>query len=784
MLDRLLSLIPGSRTARRHAAVMAEVETLGAVLRRPGTDPAAMELAIQRIIQTGRAARAPRYRTPLSLEETASAWAEALSARAYIPIRRGELLESLRGMAERIAEASAGDLARISGEAGRELGQRLRVTPRAFEDLLEVLIPWVEHHHPSEDDTGFPIRAKALAAFAGAFAEGARNRVFDEQLTLAESLGTLRQRRCHDLVRFDPLEFLNKLREDSEPMVQLDRHGRVLAANPSAMEILALPDDDSIAMLDDCAYGDRDSAVVQDALESIADGVILHVEFAVAWPEGTFKAWVRATLCWHAPTGDNPGRIGLVVEDATAQYAWRRQLDQVTNRDDVTDLPSRNAFLDRAQVRLDAAARRENDSGALVGVCVIRLVGLNRITRELGPQHADAVITAAAARTAAALSGTSDATIGRLDRDTVAILLADPRGWADAARLVRRLSAWLAEPVRAHRRDLVISPRIGVAEADPRHTTAKELLTGAEAALDTDLAPARRPWTATDDGGSSRQAGMSLIAALPRAMADDELHLAYSPVIRISDGAIDGLRVHVRWQHPDLGDIPADPVIALADELGVDLPLCRWALTTATRDAARWRRDHPYNPPFVQLTVPARQAADEALLDQTRAALTDSGLPPHLLQLALPPDRVLGEDGRVRPQVTGLDTMGVSLVLHGFGTTFADYHQLTNLPLRGVLIPSELTANLHNGLEHRPLRTVAHAFVGIATDLGRTAQLDGIINPDQLHDARFTAATHAHGTLFGHPLPADDIDALLHDKPALLSHNWVDSYHHIPVPRR
>lgn len=67
MLDRLLSLMPGSRAARRHAAVMVKVEQLGAVLRQPATDPAVMELAIQQIIQTGRTAHPGRVDTPVPL---------------------------------------------------------------------------------------------------------------------------------------------------------------------------------------------------------------------------------------------------------------------------------------------------------------------------------------------------------------------------------------------------------------------------------------------------------------------------------------------------------------------------------------------------------------------------------------------------------------------------------------------------------------------------------------------------------------------------------------------
>jgi predicted signal transduction protein with EAL and GGDEF domain len=44
---------------------------------------------------------------------------------------------------------------------------------------------------------------------------------------------------------------------------------------------------------------------------------------------------------------------------------------------------------------------------------------------------------------------------------------------------------------------------------------------------------------------------------LGRAQARGELHLAYQPIVRTSDGLLIGVEALLRWTHPDQGPVPA-----------------------------------------------------------------------------------------------------------------------------------------------------------------------------------------------------------------------------------
>ncbi|MGX7824607.1 EAL domain-containing protein [Actinokineospora sp. 24-640] len=711
-------------------------------------DPATLELEARRLFKLAEDASEPAGSVGdvLPLSDAASAWAQALAARTHTPHSPAALEDALLGIVERIVRSSPRELAQVAREAGAELGERLRVMPAAFEDLLQVLIPWIEHHHRGRDDDGHPVRAKVLAALAAGYAQAVVERLLDGQLSNTKNVGAMREQRAHAMVASDPYTFTQSMETCADvPMMVLDRRGVVLGANGAAKALLALGDDQG-CYLEDTGYTAADSITVKDIIESLSPAVPLHVDYAVAWPEGTFKAWVRLTLQWHPGNAHNPGRVCAVFEDATNHHVWRRHLDQLANRDEVTNLPSRRAFLASVQNLLDSTSVRDDLADRTVGICVIRLVGLTRITRELGLHLSDLVIKTLAARTAAALAGLPDTITARLDRDTLAVMIGDRQSWAAAADTIKRLSAWLSEPVPARKHRFAITPRVGVAEANTRGLTAGDLLARAESALDNETTTTRRPWTIIDNG-SDGQARTSLIAALPDALAHDELALTYSPIVRVDDTAIAGLRIHIRWNHPDYGDIAADRVVGAADELGMDLPLARWALNTATRDA-----------------------------------LSASGLPPHLLHLALPAEAFLGDDNRTRPHIEALEGMGTSLELRGFGTRFAAFGHLTAIPLTGVIIPRPLTTHLHNSPEHRGIRGVAHSLMGITADLGYTVQLDGITTPDQIHDARLHTVCHAHGPLFGTALPAEDITTLLDEEPA--GHTWITAHGRVPLQRR
>ena len=777
MLERLLARLPGTPARRRQVAVADRVTRWGRALREPASDVATRNLAIARItgqtvdVRSGSPAHQPPTDADsdagiVSLEATVQGWAEVLSSRGCTPYRLCELRDRLLKFARQLTEAAPEHLCDVASRIGRDLGQHLQVVPEAFEDFVEVAATWLDHNHAGRDAAGFPVRIKALAGLSGGFAAGVRARVLDEQGAMDTTLTFLRQQ-DQEKQLCEPFRFTARMATSEQPMAVLDRRGVLQRMNAPARDLLALQVGQRDVLLEDCTYTEPDCATIRSLIDDILDAGTVHLDFAVAWPEGTFKSWVRATLRWYPGNYENPGRICAVFEDATVLYAWRRQLDRWANTDDATNLPSRHSFLTHAQATLETATGQDGDTP--VGICAIRLVGLTRITRELGPRHGDIMLTALADRITGAVSGTPGTSIARLGRDAFAVLLADPHSWASVSDMVKRLSAWLSEPIRVDNHHLTVIPRVGVAEGHPGHITATELLDRAEAALDSHTTT-RRPWTIIDDTDTTRHHRHAhLLAALPAALVHGQLSLAYSPIATVSTGVISGLRVHTYWHHPEHGDLLVDDLIELADDIGLTLPLSQWTLQHAAHHAATWRRMFPTNAPFIHLDIPHLLADTETFHDHVRDALIDTGLPPHLLHLAIPGNALLDDRHRTPLHLTAIHDIGASLMLTGTGTTFSRYHKLPHLPLHGLVLPPELTTHLRP--TPRKPRTVTHTLINLATDLDLTTHLTHITTPEQLHDARLTTATHAHGTLIGHPLPPEDIDTLLYNRPADLPHN-------------
>ena len=401
-----------------------------------------------------------------------------------------------------------------------------------------------------------------------------------------------------------------------------------------------------------------------------------------------------------------------------------------------------------------------------MGVLVIDLDRFKSLNDRLGHAAGDQLLRAVGRRIEA-VSRTSDS-IGRLAPETVArlggdefvVLCEDLRSAHDATRLADRIVTALAEPVAVDGgREVSIRASVGVSVATGGECRSEALIRQADAAK----------YRAKQRGGARFEVFDETVRDqvldrldkekdLRGALDRGEFKLVYQPIVATSDGRVVGVEALLRWHHPELGTVPPDQFIPLAEQTGLIVPIGRWALHEACRQAARWRSAHRnLSWLLVSVNLSARQFADPELTADVREAIFQSGIDPGALCLEMTESALVDESERAVSILDGLRALGVRIALDDFGTGYSSLSYLQRFPLDGL----KLDRSFMSGMAERPhSRAIVAAVIDMARTLGLRVVAEGVETEDQLADLRALEAEFAQGYHFARPLPAEDLGEL------------------------
>jgi EAL domain-containing protein (putative c-di-GMP-specific phosphodiesterase class I) len=203
------------------------------------------------------------------------------------------------------------------------------------------------------------------------------------------------------------------------------------------------------------------------------------------------------------------------------------------------------------------------------------------------------------------------------------------------------------------------------------------------------------------DAGETRR--FALAASVPGAVERHEFQLYYQPLVELATARLVGVEALVRWRHPEHGLLGPARFIDLAERNGAIVPLGRWVLTEACRQARRWADELGDSAPYVSVNVAPRQLAEPGWLTEVAGVLTECGLAPGQLQLEITERAVLLEESLDSgASVTASDTlralreMGVRLVIDDFGTGYSSLSYLRRLPVHGLKIDGSFIQGLRD----------------------------------------------------------------------------------------
>ena len=524
-------------------------------------------------------------------------------------------------------------------------------------------------------------------------------------------------------------------RESPNPVLECDRAGRVVYANPAAARLAG----DLGGEIERALPGAGHADLVRGAL---AGGVAVRgVEAKV---DGRVLSWSYHP---HPPLG----LVHLFGEDVTARRAMEERLRHEALHDPLTGLPNRRLLMDRVSAALARARRRGARGPALLFLDLDRFKLVND---SLGHAVGDQLLAAVADRLRPCVGG--EDTIARFGGDEFAVVLETASAEA-AVRAAECIQRALAAPVALGEYEVFTSASIGVAVASARTEGAEGLLRAADAAMY--RAKSRGPGRCEVYDRAMHARALSRLrteSELRRALRRGEIATHYQPIVSLATGRIVGVEALARWRHPERGWVQPTEFVRVAEESGAILELGAAVLARACRDARGWSAAPDGLTVSVNLSV--RQLAQADLVEQVRRTAEEGGLDPAALRLEITESVLVDNAEGAAGTLARLKELGVRVLMDDFGTGYSSLAALHRLPVDGLKVDRSFVAVM--GTDGRAGGLVA-SVVALARGLGLEVVAEGIERPDQLAALRALGCDAAQGFLFSPAVDAEALGAML-----------------------
>lgn len=454
-----------------------------------------------------------------------------------------------------------------------------------------------------------------------------------------------------------------------------------------------------------------------------------------------------------APIHNRTGRvIGAVIvfHDVSVARDMSRKMTHSAQHDFVTNLPNRLLLNDRIAQAISLGRRKKKS----LGILFLDLDRFKYINDSLGHAQGDKLLQSVSKRLLASVRASD--TVSRQGGDEFVILLSEIAHPEDAATSARKILAALSAAHSIDGQDLHIDGSIGISVYPADGEDADSLIKNADIAMYHAKECGRNNFqfftVAMNRRAVERQ---SLESALYRALEKQEFFLHFQPKVNLKTGEITGVEALLRWRHPERGLMPPSQFIPIAEDCGLILPIGRWVMDAACRQAQAWQSAGKLP---VAVNVSAAEFRAPGFVDGVRAVLKDTGLDAHCLELELT-ERVLMDDAESTATVLQeLKSMGVGLAIDDFGTGYSSLSYLAQFPIDTLKIDQSFVKKIDTNYENS---SIVSAIIGMGKNLGLKVIAEGVETPEQRAYLLSQGCTEGQGYLLSPPIAGAEFTSFL-----------------------
>ena len=579
--------------------------------------------------------------------------------------------------------------------------------------------------------------------------------VVADQVTLTQDLARAVDRRTVELKHREQW-WQDIVRNLSDVVMVIDSTGTVLYCSPSVGNALGhWPLIENATELETQVHED-DHARAVATITPVVLGKQRHgfVECRIRRADGSY-GWFEVSVVGQLSERALEGAI-LTLHDVSERRELTDRLTHQAHHDSLTGLPNRAVLMERLEEEL---VRRDRQFGLLL----LDLDDFKVINDRHGHAAGDVVLTVIGQRLAGLVR--SGDTVARLGGDEFAYLV---HGTADDLRAVaERVIEAIEGPVAVGGRRFLVRTSIGIVMAGEGDTeNAQSLLSHADIALYEAKAREKRGIVLIE--GAERDDAANQVQLKEHIAQPDlsQFFVVYQPIVDLATGQMRGVEALLRWNHPDVGPVPPDVFIPMAEQGGSIQKLGWYVLDQACAQLARWAIEAPGHRLAMGVNASVRQLDEPGFAQRLIALIESHGVAPDQVVLELTEQALAIDLDSVAAVVAELRAGSVSVAVDDYGTGYSSLRYLDRFDADVVKIDRSFVANVVDSVHTQKIvRSVMH----MAQSLDLQSIAEGIETVEQWQTVRELGCELGQGYLFSRPVPPEQIARMLGETTALAS---------------
>lgn len=473
---------------------------------------------------------------------------------------------------------------------------------------------------------------------------------------------------------------------------------------------------------------------------SITKPVTQLVEWAQCVAKGNYNEPVNIS---------DKGEIGQLANEFNLMQreivSREKTIAHQAYHDPLTNLPNRNQLL------IEVSNHANNQLGEL-SFLNINVGHIGDINKSLGHQVGDQVIIEIANRLAGVAKDTSLFHIG----GDGFILLFKSGNRDKITKLLKKMDETLTRPYENDAMALELKVTVGVVTYPSQASNPEELLQKSDTAMQN--AKSRKQsyqfYDPSQDIDVLEQ--LNLMNDLNVAIKEDQLLLHYQPKVNLKNNQTESLEALVRWQHPELGMIPPDRFIPIAERTGQINALTYWVLEEAASQYAKWQKKGILLK--IAVNISAENLKANNFFEFVCSLTNKYKIPVDAIVLEVTESAVVEDPKKAIALLQKFKQYGFKLSIDDYGTGYSSLAQLKDLPVDELKIDMSFVKSLPN---EKGDKIIVHSTIELAHNMGLTVVAEGVENQQAMDWLRNASCETAQGYHISRPLPAEQLELWL-----------------------